>query len=169
MSKKYLILLAVLLSSIAEASETTSISENEREYVGLLAGGSSNQNGGQNMTAFGATLGGQVTRYLGVGIFGSRSEQTNSNFSVLTTEMNFYLGNFHFGPEGGFSWTTPSGANSTVFQNNTTASVVLGPQAGYDFKVARAFSIGAEAHYLIIQSQNKDSTQALVSLKYWFQ
>ena len=57
---------------------------------------------------------------------------------------------------------------SSLHTGSSNTSLVYGPEAGYDFRIASAVSIGAEVHYLMTNADGgANNLQGLASLKVW--
>ena len=88
--------------------------------------------------------------------------------TLLTGQANFFASGFHLGGEIGAGINSWSGGISSLHVGNSSTSLVYGPEAGYDFKIASAVTIGAEVHYLMSNADaGANNLQGLASLKVW--
>jgi len=173
--------------SFAQAEEQTSTWDHSGDlddrpnYLGVLLGVNTPTGEGSSSTAtVGATLGSKVVSYFGVGLFGSYSGQTSSgsllglpagtstSTTLLTGQGNFMMGGFHLGGEIGAGISSWSGAVSTLHAGTSNTALIYGPEAGYDFKLTSAVSLGGEVHYLFSNAEAASKNlQALATLKVW--
>lgn len=163
--------------SVANVSDVSS----ERGYLGALLGGAmptatnANTNG-----AAGGTVGVKLSNDVGLGVmglwYGESSEQsflglpvgTQSSTFFLGLQANLFLGGFHIGGEVGPAISSWEGNVSSIHAGTSETSLAYGPHAGFDFRLSKAVSLGAEAHYLFTEAEGgNDSVQALAALKIW--
>ncbi len=165
------------------ATETSTASQGEKGYAGILFGGNSTTNSpgdNQTTTTFGATAGAKLASEFGIGLFGSYYSQKSSgsflglpsgastSTAVITGQGNFFAGGFHFGAEAGPAISSWSGYVSNVNAGDSRTVMVYGPEGGYDYKLSKTASIGAEAHYLLSTGDSSiDNIQFLAALKVW--
>ena len=135
-------------------------------------------NGTLAALAVGISASGRVLPHLSVGVFaGYSGERTTPTFLTLPdgtqmslihllAQLHFNVGGLHAGIEGGAALRSWGGAVSTLNGGTSSTSVVYGPQGGYDFRISKNFSIGAELHYLIATANPEvNRLLAFVNLK----
>ena len=150
-------------------------------YLGVLLGLNSTSEGSvKNSAVVGATIGTRLGPHLGVGIFGSYYGQTHSgpylglpadtatSSALLTAQVNYFLDGFHIGGEVGAAFRFWSGAASAFTDGSSTVTLIFGPHVGYDYKISRNLSFGAELHVLF-PSQRTEATvlQGFGVVKLW--
>ena len=152
-------------------------------YLGVLAGGNipSDSNAGAT-AAIGVTLGSRLGSLFGVGLFASYYGQTSTGpylglppstaMSVIlaTAQGNLHFGGFHFGAEVGAAIRSWSGVVSTLVGGTATSSTTLliGIDAGYDYKISRNLSLGVEGHYFFPGAATEaNASQVFAVLKLW--
>ena len=176
------IIVLTILSSVAQAEDRMeSRSTQGLGYLGLLAGGNKSASSETNATpTFGLTLGAKLAPAFGIGFLGSYYGQTSSGSLlglptgssaktlVLAGQANYFIGGLHLGGEIGTAISSWSGQISKVHTGDSTTSMIYGPEAGYDFIIARSVSLGAEGHYLISTAESAvDNIQVFAALKFW--
>ncbi len=181
----FTLLVLPLTSGVAQAAGTSEgdmASIASHGYLGLLAGGNAPSNSDRDATpAVGLTLGAKPTPNFGVGLLATYRNQTDSGSFlglstgtsektyVFTGQASYFASGFHAGVEMGTEVRSVSGHIGDAEISDTRNSMIYGPQAGYDFAFAKAVSIGAEAHYLLMgdSDQGPHNLQAFVALKFW--
>jgi len=174
-----LVISLLSLASLVQAEENTT--SQGLGYLGLLAGGNSAE-GSQDSASptIGVTFGTKLAPNFGVGFLGSYFGETSSgslfglptgtsaSSIVLAGQANYFLGGFHMGGEMGAAINSWSGRISNSYSGNSNTAMIFGPQAGYDFAVGKAVSLGAEAHYLVSTADNgSNNFQIFAAVKFW--
>jgi hypothetical protein len=173
---------ATATKSSTQENTPSDSNEYRRSYLGLLLGGDTSNDSDLNNAkmTFGVTLGSKIIPEFGLGVLLSYRGQTSSgsvlglpagvstNTYTAAAQGNFFLGGFHFGGEVGPSITSWSGNVSSLHTGSSATSLVYGPEAGFDFKIVSALSVGIEAHYLFSSdSNNVNNLEGFVGLKLW--
>lgn len=162
---------------------TTSESRDEKtSYLGLLLGGDTSSDSDSNNAKMteGLTMGAKVIPEFGLGVLLTYRGQTSSGTVLglpagISThtytaagQANIFMGGFHFGGEAGPSITSWTGNVSNIHSGSNVTSLAYGPEAGFDYKILSALSVGAEAHYLFSSdSSNVNNFEGFVGLKLW--
>ncbi len=156
--------------------------DERNSHIGLLVGATiPSTSGARPAAATGITLGNRFAPHLGVGLqisyFGQRNsgafltfpQGSETSVLYLLPQLQIYLDLLHFGVEGGLAFRSASGAAETLNGSGTsTTTFIFGPTLGYDYKLSRAFSLGAEAHALFTGSEAElTQFQAFFSIKLW--
>lgn len=168
--------------SSTEVTTTSETNEDRKGYLGLLLGGDTSSDSDTNNTKMteGLTMGAKIIPEFGLGVLLTYRGQTSSG-AVLglpvgvsthtytaAAQANFFVGGFHFGGEAGPSITSWSGNISSIHSGSSATSLAYGPEAGFDYKILSALSVGAEAHYLFSSDNNNvNNFEGFVGLKVW--
>ena len=152
-------------------------------YIGAMVGGNIPADSGVGPTAaIAVTLGSRLGNSFGVGLFASYYGQTSTGpylglpastaMSVIlaTAQGNVFLGGLHFGAEVGAAIRSWSGVASTLVGGTATSSTTLliGIDAGYDYKISRNLSLGVEGHYFFPGAATEaNGSQVFAVLKIW--
>lgn len=176
------LLLVLLFSTVTRADDDSIKGADARpSYLGAMLGFNSADASSVNAaTSLGATVGTKINSLIGLGLFGSYSgtktsgpylglpSETDFSITVLTVQGNAYLGGFHAGAELGSMIRSWSGIRSTVTGGTSDTSMLIGINTGYDYKVSRALSVGAEIHYFIPFGSNQSKLiQGFAGVKIW--
>lgn len=169
------------VNAFAQTERVIQSTVDNKGYVGVL-GGANSATGATVKTqgSVGLTVGVKPDPNLGLALFGSYFNQdastgflglpdgTSTNIFITTAQGNLWMNSFHVGAEAGAQFNSWTNADS-AFQNGTSQTdFVYGPEAGYDYKVSKEVSLGAEVHYLINNSAaSRNNMQALAALKFW--
>lgn len=184
-NSKMLVLMTLIIgagSAYAQDNRVVQTTADNKGYVGFVGGASSLNNNNADVRAkpsVGVTLGAKMDEHVGIGFFGNYFGQTASggtlglpdgtdtDIFVTTGQLNLWFNNLHVGGEAGAQFNTWTGT-STAAAGNSTTDFVYGPEAGYDYKVSKVVSLGAELHYLFNNTaSSRDNMQALAALKFW--
>ncbi len=181
--KLQLIVFVLLISfgSNVHAQEEALQKKTLTGYLGGLLGGNFPVESNSTLRpAAGVTVGANLVDHFGFGLLATYfGQKTTGKFLGLPTgtstgtlfiagQAHYVFNGFHLGGEVGPAFSFWSSNVSTMQASSSKSFVLFGPEAGYDFVIAKHFSVGAELHYLISSEKSAaQNLQAFAAFKLW--